>query len=71
MVTKKTLSAVMKKLGSSKSDKKIASSMANLEKANKARKLIFAMARRRKCKCNDMKVVLEKQGVINKEKSNA
>lgn len=68
MVTKKTLSAVMKKLGSSKSDKKITASMANLEKANKARKLIFAMARRRKCKCIDMKVVLEKQGVINKEK---
>lgn len=68
MVTKKTLSAVMKKLGSSKSDKKIASSMANLEKANKARKLIFEMARRRKCKCQEMKVVLEKNGIINKEK---
>ncbi len=60
MVNKKTLSAVMKELGSSKSDKKIAASMANLEKANKARKLINAMAKRRGAKPKDMKVVLKK-----------
>jgi hypothetical protein len=63
---KPSLSEVMKKLGTSKSDAKIASSLANLEKANRARKLIFAMARRRKAKCKDMKVVLEKNGIINK-----
>jgi len=60
MINKKTLSSIMSELGSSKSDKKIAASMANLERANKAKKLIFDMAKRRGCKCKDMEVVVKK-----------
>ncbi len=58
---KKTLSDWMSELGSSKSDKKIASSMRNLERANKARKLKKEMADRRGAKLEDMEIVLNKK----------
>lgn len=60
MKTYKTLSSLMSDLGKSKSDKKIAASLKNLERANKAKKNIFAMAKRRKANPQEMKIVLIK-----------
>ena len=36
------------------------------ENKKKAKKLISEMAKRRGCKCKDLKVVLKKQGIIKK-----
>ncbi len=51
MKKKQTLSDWMSEIGSSKSDKKIAASMKNLERANKARRLLKQMADARNKDC--------------------
>lgn len=66
MVNKKQISIVMSKLGKSKSPAKIEAAMLNLKKANRAKMLVRQMAKRRGCKCSELKTVLKKQGIIKK-----
>ena len=62
----KHLKIVMSSLGKSKSPAKIEAAMVNLKKANRAKMLVKQMAKRRGCKCSELKTVLKKQGIIKK-----